>query len=978
MEQSQGGVINSVGCFTSGLKDNLRVDVQALKPTSLSAAVGHRCKKLFFIEACLDEEQMDIGEEDETDEIQPEEMDENLSISLHAIAGTPTPQTMRVKANVEGKVVIILIDTGSTHNFMSENMAARLKLQPSGTAKFNVTVASGEKIPSNGRCPRIRVALQGTTLITDFYLLPLEGFDAVLGAQWLATLGPILWDFSKMSMRFHLNGREVEWKGLTAPTNRMIDEGEMKQEIQKERKGILLQLFALTKTTTTFNPQRLEPCLQKVLTSFSDIFKEPKGLPPPRSHDHRIPLTQGSQPISVRPYRYPHFQKAEIERLVEEMLGSGVIRSSTSPYSSPVILVKKHDGSWRLCIDYRALNQITIKDKFPIPVIDELLDELHGARYFSKLDLRSGYHQIRMYPEDIPKTAFRTHQGHYEFLVMPFGLTNAPSTFQSLMNEIFKQHLRVAVDPEKVCAMVEWPKPKTLKALRGFLGLTGYYRKFIQGYGKIAGPLTSMLKKDSFIWSLEAEKAFEQLKQTMTQAPVLALPDFTKPFIVECDASGTGIGGVLMQNQKPIAFISQALQGRNLAMSTYDKEMLALKITTIAQQRWLSKLMGYDFVIEYKRGSENLVADALSRREDTGELKAISQPVPSWIEPIKERSPNNTRIAEARYAVSRRLSKYAHFIPISHPYTAVSVAQVFFEQIFRLHGMPQSIVCDRDVTFTSVFWKELFRLQGTNFNFSSSYHPQTDGQTEVVNRTLEMYLRCFTSSRPKEWARWIPWAQFCYNSSVHSSTKKTPFEVVYGRKPPTLLSYVAGTAKTEAVDKELLTRDEILKELRQNIQQAQVRMKQNADKHRRDVEFAVGDWVYLRLQPYRQSSLAFRKNLKLSPRYFGPFQVVERVGAVAYKLKLPAESKLHSVFHVSNLKRKLGSQEEASTMLPVIGNSDGLVPLPQAILDRRTRRSKEEVLVHWQGLSPADATWEDAQSLRLRFPEISLEDKGAL
>uniref|UniRef100_A0A2N9J7H4 Chromo domain-containing protein n=1 Tax=Fagus sylvatica TaxID=28930 RepID=A0A2N9J7H4_FAGSY len=1131
-----------VGCFTSGLKDNLRVDVQALKPTSLSAAVGlarlyeaknqnqkkiftptdprkpittttpnfsrttpintnsrrlnpteirerrekglcfncdekfgpgHRCKKLFFIEACLDEEQMDIGEEDETDEIQPEEMDENLSISLHAIAGTPTPQTMRVKANVEGKLLV------------------------------------EEKIPSNGRCPRIRVALQGTTLITDFYLLPLEGFDAVLGAQWLATLGPILWDFSKMSMRFHLNGREVEWKGLTAPTNRMIDEGEMKQEIQKERKGILLQLFALTKTTTTFNPQRLEPCLQKVLTSFSDIFKEPKGLPPPRSHDHRIPLTQGSQPISVRPYRYPHFQKAEIERLVEEMLGSGVIRSSTSPYSSPVILVKKHDGSWRLCIDYRALNQITIKDKFPIPVIDELLDELHGARYFSKLDLRSGYHQIRMYPEDIPKTAFRTHQGHYEFLVMPFGLTNAPSTFQSLMNEIFKQHLRkfvlvffddiliysrngeehlkhvsevlsilrkhklyakkekcqfgqdqikylghvistegVAVDPEKVCAMVEWPKPKTLKALRGFLGLTGYYRKFIQGYGKIAGPLTSMLKKDSFIWSLEAEKAFEQLKQTMTQAPVLALPDFTKPFIVECDASGTGIGGVLMQNQKPIAFISQALQGRNLAMSTYDKEMLALvlavqkwrpylmgrkfivrtdhkslkylweqKITTIAQQRWLSKLMGYDFVIEYKRGSENLVADALSRREDTGELKAISQPVPSWIEPIKEEVQTIPRIAEARYAVSRRRYMQELMRDTKKQYNG-------FGSIFYWKGMKTRVkefirqcdICQRHkvdnlspagllqpLPIPTQVWSDISmdfidglptsqgrerergrEHTGVQLSRRDEMLPCVACRGAVrgaLRAQLSVFLRgggwllaapppssfsslcwwtaqglagltpgpaLFTSSRPKEWARWIPWAQFCYNSSVHSSTKKTPFEVVYGRKPPTLLSYVAGTAKTEAVDKELLTRDEILKELRQNIQQAQVRMKQNADKHRRDVEFAVGDWV------------------------------VERVGAVAYKLKLPAESKLHSVFHVSNLKRKLGSQEEASTLLPVIGNSDGLVPLPQAILDRRTRRSKEEVLVHWQGLSPSDATWEDAQSLRLRFPEISLEDKGAL
>lgn len=317
--------------------------------------------------------------------------------------------------------------------------------------------------------------------------------------------------------------------------------------------------------------------IQTMLCRFQDVFNEPQLLPPHRPCDHKIPLKQGAESINLRPYRYSVRQKDALEGIIRDMLTAGTIQPSNSPYSSPVVLVKKKDGSWRMCVDYRALNNQTIKDKYPIPLIEELLDELYGAEVFSKLDLRSGYHQIRMAPEDIAKTAFKTHDGHYEFLVMPFGLTNAPSTFQNLMNEIFRTHLRkfvlvffddilvysanlqehlwhlevvlgilrqnqlyakedkcsfarqsveylghvitregVATDPRKISAIKEWPTPKNIRQLRGFLGLSGYYRRFIRNYGQISRPLTTLLKRDSYQWTEQTQVAFDHLKQALT------------------------------------------------------------------------------------------------------------------------------------------------------------------------------------------------------------------------------------------------------------------------------------------------------------------------------------------------------------------------------------------------------------------------------------------------------------------------------
>ncbi|MCH94216.1 Ty3/gypsy retrotransposon protein, partial [Trifolium medium] len=320
------------------------------------------------------------------------------------------PQTMMAQGKIHEVPVLILVDSGATHNFIDQKLVFRMGWEVNSESSMKIRLGDGFQTNTKGRCKEIEVSLGDFKVSCSPHLFELGGPDMILGIEWLNTLGDTIVNWTKQTMSFWSNQKWVTLQGLGSTGGNE----EALQSILKRKRGV--------------NEGILRSFDKTLLDSYSGVFTEVVGLPPNRGREHAINIKEGEGPVIVRPYRYPHLHKNEIERQVREMLDAGIIRHSSSAYSSPVILVKKKDQSWRMCVDYRALNKVTIPDKFPIPVIEELLDELHGAKYFSKLDLKSGYHQVRVKEGDEHKIAFRTHEGHYEFLVMPFGLMNAPST----------------------------------------------------------------------------------------------------------------------------------------------------------------------------------------------------------------------------------------------------------------------------------------------------------------------------------------------------------------------------------------------------------------------------------------------------------------------------------------------------------------------------------------------------------------------
>jgi hypothetical protein len=320
------------------------------------------------------------------------------------------------------------------------------------------------------------------------------------------------------------------------------------------------------------------------------------------------------------------------------------------------------------------------------------------------------------------------------------------------------------------------------------------------------------------------------------------------------------------------------------------------------------------------------------------------------------------------FVVVDRLTKFAHFFAISMEYSASQVANLFFKEIFRLHGLPRTIVSDRDSRFMSTFWQELFRLVGTELTPNTSYHPQTDGQTEIVNKWVEGYLRNYVTGQQRAWVKWLHLGEYCYNTTHHMSIGMSPFRALYGYDSLTFMEIAFGDSRAPMAKEWIQESQDILRELKDHLQRAQNQQKFYADKHRVERSFEVGDLVYLRLQPYRKESIKKSGVEKLKPHFYGPYRVRRKVGAVAYELELPLGSKIHNVFHVSCLKRALGQHVTTNEELPPVDEEGQLILIPEEILEMREKKlrnmSIKEYLIKWKSFPIEDATWEGEQVLQ--------------
>jgi hypothetical protein len=1139
-----------------------------------------------------------------------------------------------------------MIDSGATGNFMSTKFAQENNIP---TAKredaYSLSAINGTKISSSIDQSKTQKLVDKMTRplpmaigkhheeIT-FDLIGIANHEVVLGIPWLRKHNPTI-DWAKGKLVF--------------PDCKCTIDVPASLEATDEPKGKPTYWVEtdVSRRTRRYLSGRKDGPVHRVWVRPSDqvlesATREKKKLPPQYKEfeklaeediDHMLPKHKPwDHEIKLEPGKHPGFQPirplsekelAVLRDYLEENLKKGYIRPSKSPAGYPILFAPKKDGKLRLCVDYRQLNDITIKNRYPLPVISELQMRIKGAKVFTKIDIREAYHRIRMKEGEEWKTAFRTRYGHYEYLVMPFGLTNAPATMQELVNDTLREYLdkfcvaylddiliysnnkeehvghvkkvlralqekELLIKPEKcewhvekteflghmistegltmteekIKAILEWPVPRSVKEVQAFNGLTNYYRKYVKDYSKINTPLTDLTRGDkkNFQWTNEAQKAFDTLKDYFrTGGPILGTFDPELENVIETDASDRAIGAVHSQVQKDgklklIAFYSRKLSPAELNYEIHDKELLAIvaalqewrvclegskhqvqvytdhknlltftktKTLNRRQVRWSETLANYNIKILYRRGKDNGRADALSRRPDyfdgeedrehtifretpdgleynhrelnatyTVEEEGIIQEIKGaynkdklakdWIEhPPEDRGfkskdgilyfegkiyvpsgtmrdkvvsehhdpvlyghpgigktlehitrnfyfpgmrkrvedyvkrcadcnmnkpdrhkpygsmktptiptrawksiawdfitklPESTEpMTKVKYdsilVVTDRLTKYCYFLPYMEKSTAEELSYTFLRTVVAQHGLPDEIISDRGTTFTSKFWKSLVEQLGVKHKLSTAYHPQTDGQTERMNQTLEQYLRHYINFRQNDWVSLLPIAQLAYNRTTTETTKVSPFFANYGYEPE-IDRKGTDVTKSEKARWEANMIKTLQEELALELRFIAARAAKYYDKkHNEDVILREGDKVYL----LRRNIKTKRPSNKLDHVKIGPFRILRNIRNTSYELQLPKSmSKIHPVFHISLLEPANSKTPTAVIPNNYIDDQEGETEYEvEEILDSQTIDGQLMYLVKWKGYDHSEDSWEPTSNLNC--PELLQE-----
>ncbi len=1060
-----------------------------------------------------------------------------------------------------------MIDSGATGNFITSDFVKTRELPTmQHTEPYQLHMFNGQ-VPEDGRITRQTRPLPmnmkgGHHEEIVFDITKGANHAIVLGLPWLTKHNPVM-DWKKKVLTFRGCRRATDIYPTQRQRSKVDEKGNHLCQVSPSTTADPREDANSSDTAKGTADQQKDrgsgsstPAIPREYQRFRSLFEEESletALPKHRSWDHEIPLEPGKQPTFGPIYQQSAKELAELKQYIETNEAKGFIRKSTSSAASPVLFVPKKNGKLRLCVDYRKLNLITKKNRYPLPNIHELQDRITGAQVFTSLDLKGAYNLIRMKEGEEWKTAFRTRYGLYEYLVMPFGLTNAPATCQSYMNHVLQRYLDdfvvvylddiliysrnmedhrrhvtlvmtalsqeslklelekcefhkeslpylgvivgrtgVQIDPAKTKSTREWPQPTNVKEMQSFLGFANYNRRFIKDYSKISAPLSDLTKKDQeYKWEEKHTKAFKELKKCFENPPLLKTFDPEKPLRIETDASDLAIGACITQQHEgrwhPLAYHSRKMTPAEQGYDIHDKELLAIveavkvwrpyveghddveiltdhknlisftstKVLNRRQVRWSETLSQYQLKINYRPGAENGRADALSRRTDLMDKEVISQGILAMnkdgsLSPVKSQELNSTERGsdrsdnqiirdhhddptrghpgvtktieliqrnfkiqgirrkvekyiqncqkcqqnkhntQAQYGaiqplaattypweemsmdfvvklprseflgqtydsilvVVDRFSKYAHFLPCNESQNATQMAMLLSDRIVRYHGIPKAIISDRDKLFTSKYWKSLMEQLGVKQKMSTAFHPQTDGQTERTNKTMEQYLRIFANEEQDNWAQLLPTAQMAYNNVKSDTTGVTPFKALYGMDLPMFGIHPAKIQNEDATFSatEMSRVHELIK---QRIENKNISVSKRLEGKRRQFPMLQpGDKVYVSTKNMQSK----QPSKKLSKLYTGPFSIKAIKGKVNFELNLPKTMRKHPVFHVSLLKP---APREAPTVQETTIESDKEYQVEKIL----GKNSEGKYLIKWKGYENSENTWEPSTNL---------------